>query len=369
MKHRIFSNSLTRWARIVAALCTAIFLIPTAPAQSAEGLSSGRFLLIFDTSSAMKKRVKATQFAVERLFYSMMNGQLHPGDTIGVWSFSRELQAGKFPLVHWLPQNAAQIAADITNFVQHQHYSRSTRFDVIMPDINKLVRSSAQLTVLIFCDGEGQIKGTPYDAAINKIFKQNEPALRKADQTYILVLRSQFGRYVGYTVNSSAIGVSLPEFPPPPAPPQPSPPSETNPPPAPVESNRPPPTVKLPPLVIIGTNVSTNLIPAPPPQTEPSNTPPAKAVSNPLPVSAESNPPAAMASLTNTTNAVPALTAKASTNAPALPPENPSGLSRKGAMVIGAALLVAAAVLISVALVRSRKPRRRSLISEVMKKK
>ncbi len=95
------------------------------------------FCLIFDTSSAMKARVPATQYAVERLFFSMMNGQLQSGDTIGVWTFDRKLRKGEFPLQGWLPQNAAMIASSITNFVRHQRYSKSTRFDVLMPEVNR----------------------------------------------------------------------------------------------------------------------------------------------------------------------------------------------------------------------------------------
>jgi len=359
MNSQISSISFARYARIIAALCAGAFLISVANAQPVANTVSSRYLLIFDTSSAMKKRVLATQGAVERLFFSMMNGQLHPGDALGVWAFDRKLRAGEFPLHHWLPQNAALIASDITNFVEHQRYSRSTRFDVVIPDVNHLVRNSERLTVLIFCDGEGEIKGTPFDDAINSVFKQNESALKKANQAFIVVLRSQFGQYTGYTVNSSAIGVNFPEFPPLPPPPQPVPPPKTNPPPAEVKSNL-PPTIQLPPLVIIGTNVSTNLIPSIPPQSVLSNSPPAKA---------ESNPPPPTVSSTNATNAIPPPVAKEQTNAPPPPEENPSGLSRNGALAIGAVLLFAAVILIIFVLVRSRKAGRGSLISDAMKKK
>lgn len=361
-------SSLARLAGAVAALCAGVFLISTAPAQPAVNTVSSRYLLVFDTSSAMKNREPATQYVVERLFFAMMNGQLQPGDTIGVWAFNRKLSVGDFPLQHWLPQNAAMIASNITYFVKHQRYSRSTRFDAIMPDVNNLVRNSERLTVLIFCDGEGKIKGTPYDDAINRAFKQNERALKEANQAFIVVLRSQFGQYTGYTVNSSAIGVNFPDFPPLPTPPQPAPPPKTNPAPVQGESNL-LPVVQMPPLVIVGTNVSTNLIPATPPQTEPANSPPTKAISNPPPPKVESNPANDAVSVTNFTNIVPSLAAKTGTNAPASAAENPSGLSRTGALAIGAVLSVAAAGLIIFALARSRKTSHGSLITRSMNKK
>ncbi len=363
-------NALTiaaRRARIIAMLFAGICLISSASAQLAPRSINGRYLLIFDTSSAMKKRLPATQYAVERLFFSMMNGQLHPGDSIGVWTFDRNLRAGQFPLVDWLPQNDAAIAAGITNFIARQRYSRSTRFDAIMPDVNKLVQSSKRLTVLIFCDGAGEMQGTPFDQGINNIFKQNERALKGADQTYIIVLRSQFGQYTGYTVNSSATGVNFPGFPPLPAPPKPATPPETNPLPAKNEPN-PPPVIHLPPLVIVGTNVGTNLIPAIPPPTTSSNPPPVKSTSNPPPVKMESNAPPALELLTNETNVASSQAAAAPTNASG-EEETPSGLSRNGALAIGASLLAAAVALIVLVLIRSRKTDRGSLISRAMKKK
>jgi hypothetical protein len=362
MNCQSISTSFTRCARIAAAICAAAFLIFTADAQPPPNTVSSRYLLVFDTSSAMKKRVTSTQYAVERLFFSMMNGQLQPGDTIGVWAFDRTLRAGDFPLQHWAPQNAATIASNITNFVRLQRYRRSARFDAIMPDVSNLVRSSERLTVLIFCDGDAEIKGTPFDGAINTIFKKNQRALEKADQAFIIVLRSQLGQYVGYTVNSSAIGVNLPEFPPLPAPPQPAASVETNPPvkakPSPPKPG--PPIVEAPPLVIIGTNVSTNLVPQTPPKTVPTNPPPAKV---------ESNAPPPVESATIPTNiAVPPKMAATQTNSSA-PSEEKSGLSRDDALEIGAGLLVVAVALISFALLRSRRADRGSLISRSMKKK
>jgi len=351
MNSQTFSDIFVRCARPVAALFAGIFLISAVRAQPVAGGTDNRYLLVFDTSSAMKGRVPATQNAVERLFLSMMNGQLQPGDTIGVWAFDRKLRAGDVPLQHWMPQNAATIASGITNFVKRQRYSRSARFNVVMPEINNLVQNSQRLTLLIFCDGSDEITGTPFDDAINSILSQNKNALRKTDQTFIVVLRTQFGQYIGYTVNSSAIGVNFPTFPPLSPPPQPV---------VPVESKKPVPqsAVTTQPLVIIGTNVSTNLIPLAPPKTVIPGPPPAKV---------ESNPPPPAESLSSPTNAVPPPAAKAQTNI-LVPPEDNGGLSRNGALAIGAALLVTAGVLVVFVFYHSRKTGRGSLITRSMKK-
>ncbi len=355
-----FSNPFARGARVLAALGAGGFLVSAALAQPAVSSVDSRYLLIFDTSSAMKSRLPASQYVVERLFFSMMNGQFQPGDSIGVWAFDRKLRQGDFPLERWLPQNAATIASDITNFVRLQHYSKSTRFDVIMPEVNSLVQDSQRLTVLIFCDGDGEIKGTPYDNAINTVLKQNESTLSRANQVFIIALRAQLGRYIGYSVNSSAIGVSLPGFPPLPAPPQTVVPVPTNPSPPP---RTPPPVIQATPLIIIGTNVGTNPIPSVPPKVVLPGPPPARVQSNPPPVAE---------SLSNSaspipTNAAPPKVAETQTNTPVSSGET-SGLSRNGALAIGAGLLVAAVLLIILVVFRTRKTSRGSLITRSMKK-
>jgi len=358
MNSPTYSHRFALCARIIVMFGAGLFLISAGQAQPAVSSVDSRYLLVFDTSSAMKARMPATQYVVERLFFAMMNGQLQPGDSVGVWAFDRKLRKGEFPLQRWLPQNAAMIASQITNFVARQHYSKSPRFDVLMPEVNSLAQNSERLTVLIFCDGDEAIKGTPYDNAINSVFKQNESALKKADQTFIVVLRAQFGRYIGYTVNSSAIGVNFPDFPPLPQPPQPIAPAKTNLPPPP---SPPTPVVTAPPLVIVGTNVGTNLLPAIPTRS---------VLSNPSPIKVESNPPPAESLSTPTnaspTNAVPPKMVETQTNAQASSEEN-SGLSRDGALAIGAVLLAAAVVVIIVALVRSRRRGRGSLITRSMK--
>lgn len=357
---KILSFPWVQRAPVLAALCAGVLWSATAAAQPETGTLNSRFLLIFDTSSTMKSRIPATKYAVQRLFLAVMNGQLHSQDELGVWAFDRELRAGEVPLQSWLPQNAATITSNINSFVEQQHYAKSTRFDAIMPAVNKLVQNSERLTVLIFCDGAGQITGTPYDDAINSGFRQNESALAKTKAVFVVVLRSQHGHYTGYSVNSSDVGVNFPQFPPLPVPPQPvAAPQSAPPPPVPTPAAR--PVATLPPLVIVGTNVSTNLlppssgkgtIPNPPPARVESSSPPPK----PLPGSTHAAP----------TNAAPSKIAGTSTNA--VGAEN-SGLSREGALKTGAILLSVAALLILLGLIRSRSHRGSSLITRSMNKK
>jgi hypothetical protein len=346
------SNRLARRIRIIIALLAGILWVSATQAQIPAHAVESRYLLIFDTSSAMKKCLPATQATVNRLSLSMMNGQLQPSDSIGVWTFDLKLRTGQFPLQRWLPENAATIASNITMFVEQEHYSKNTSFDVIMPFLEGLVRDSDRLTVLIFCDGNGTIQGTPFDDEINAIFNQNQRTFGEKKQTFIVVLRAQFGQYVGYTVNSSATGVNFPEFPPLPQPPALPPIVKTNPPP----KSLPTPLVEAPPLVIVGTNVGTNLLP--PTKSRP-------VLTNPPSTTTESNPPPPAKSL-NPTNAAPLKIAATRTNASAMAADNPK-LSGGSALIIAVMFLVAAGVLVVLMLHRSRRPHQGSIITRSMK--
>jgi hypothetical protein len=363
-------NKFFHCGRIIAALLAGVFLISKTPAQPVTRPVENRFLLVFDTSSDMKKRLPAVQRALDTMLASNMRGQLHAGDSIGVWTFDREARTGQFPLQRWAPENAAMIASNIIRFVAKQHYSKKTSFDALRPYLNWVVQNSDRLTVLIFCDGDGEIT-LPFDSGINRIFQQQQAERKKARQPFILVLRSQLGNYTGWTVDLPPALVGFPEFPPLPQPPM-EPTNAPSPPPPP-----PRPLVEAPPLIIIGTKTGTNL---PPPEPTPAppvttNQPPPTVAVPPTNVIAnvETNlpPPVATVKPTNELVAPPAnLVAPAvaiQTNTMAPPLEN-SGLSTSKALVIGAAFLVLAGVLTILLLGRSRKTDHGSLITRSMNK-
>jgi hypothetical protein len=330
MKTPTHQNQMVHRPFIFAVLLAGIFLVPAVRAQPAGRNVDNRFLLVFDTSADMKRRLPAVQKALTSILAASTNGQLHPGDSIGVWTFGQDLRMGQFPLQHWNPDTGAGIALDINAFVGKQRYIKTTRFDALLPLLNQVVGGSERLTVLIFCDGNGEVHGTPYDVGINQIFQQRQSEREKARLPIIVGLRSQRGQYVGCMVSFPPQPVSLPQFPPPPTSPAP-----TSAPPPPVRS------VAVPPLIIIGTP-PTNRVPPPAPKPAPTNPPPLTATSTPAPaVASEARPPEVVPLAQ--TRAVPAQL----TIAPALlprtkaitpPPESP-GIGRKGALAIGVAFL------------------------------
>ncbi len=341
MKTRTYRNQIFCRALRLAALLSGLFLAPALPAQPAAQKVDNRCLLVFDTSAEMKRRLPAVQAALNVLLASSLNGELHSNDTLGVWTFDQELQIGQFPLQRWEPDHAAVIASNLTAFVRGQRYSKKTRMDALVPLLNQVARSSERLTVVIFCDGYGEIKGTPYDTGINQIFQQRQLERQKARLPIAIALRSQLGQYVDCLVSFPPQPVSLPAFPPLPEPPVPPKPA--------LAAPRP----TLPPLIIIGTP-PTNRVP--PPKPAPTNPPPATDTSTLAPpaVQPEPLPNEGIPLRTGATPArltiAPALLPR--TNAPA-PPAGGSGAAHKGIRAPGVALLAVAAVLAALVLGRA----------------
>ena len=320
-------NNFSRSAGLAALLFTAISALPALRAQPAEPTVHGRYLFIFDTSLNMKKRVPAVQKTLTSMLATGLGGQLHTGDTPGVWTFNQDLRPGDFPLQVWDPEDAASIASNMTQFIGGQKYATATRFEALQPLLNRVVKSSERLTIIIFCDGATKITGTTFDTGINQLFEQNAAVQKKARQPFVVLLRSQLGKYVGCTVSYPPQLVSFPQFPPLPEPP---------PAPRPVPVPLPAPAVVTPSLFITGTNIENRLAspvakPAPtnpPPVIEPApatvaptSTPvvvlPAAPVVQPVP------PPAALpVAPVAVAPAVPVVP----TNPPAAPPVNPPAL-------------------------------------------
>jgi hypothetical protein len=361
-------------------------LTPALRAQSAAPTMPGRFLLIFDISSDMKRREPAVEKSLQAMLVTSMNGQLHRGDTLGVWTFNQDLHLGDYPLQVWNPENAAMITSNLMHFIHTQKYANAARYAVLQPLLNRVVASSERLTVLLFTGGATKVSGTTFDNGVNEVFEKNAAAQQKARQPFVVLLRSQQGKYVGCTVNFAPQLVNFPEFPPLPEPPPPPPKPEPKPEPAPQAA----PTIVGPSMIIKGTKVE--IIPPgatnPPPVAEPAPAvvaltnapvvvqavlPPVapEVPTNPAPIAVApepTNPPAIVAispPIEPTNVAVTLPTNEPVTSKPVAPVESPAGVDKKP-LIIGAVCLLVATILAGVIFFRFRRPTAGSLISRSM---
>jgi hypothetical protein len=348
-----WNNSL-RCVRLIAVLLAVFFSIPALQAQPTEQTVQSRFLFIFNTSKNMKPRLEAAEKALNTTLASSLSGDLHSGDSMGVWTFGESLQTKGFPLQTWNPGAAVSIASNMVKYVRKQSYAKSTHFEVLQPLLNRVMQGSERLTVLIFCDGEGKFSGTPYDDAINQALQDKLAEQKKARQPFVIILRSQLGQYVGCTLVLPPALMNYPEFPPLPLPPRPPTPKPTYTPPAPVVVGQ--------PLVIIGKKPPASL--SPPVTNVPPAAVPEKAMA-PAPETAPAVPTHTTATATNPV--VAKLIEMTPTNSP--PPLSLSSVSGgPGYRLIGWGLL---GVAVALGLIFGLRPRRSetSLITRSMKER
>jgi len=219
MKTRARPNILSPVTRHFLALCLACQAAPAqtnqAPADPAAR-AGDRYLLLFDTSSAMKRRAKAVEQTAHELIASGMYGQLQRGDTLGVWTFNEQLHVGLFPLQVWRPEDKEKIATQVVGFLKSQKYQNKARFD--SPDMSgsleQVVANSHTITVLLFSDGATPLQGTPFDADINSVYAEYRRVMQKSRTPFITVLRAKQGRIFAATANVAPWPVEFPPYPP-----------------------------------------------------------------------------------------------------------------------------------------------------------
>src|SRR6185437_12319146 len=139
--------------------------------------------------------------------------------------------------------------------LEEQRYSGDSKLALLQAPISRVVANSKRLTIILFCDGQSEITGTPYDEKINQTFLASKAERKKSRQPIIVIIRAQLGQIIGCTLSFPPGGIDLPIFPPLPAPP--APPVTNAPAPAPPVMVA--PVVTGPDLVIVGTKVRTNL--------------------------------------------------------------------------------------------------------------
>lgn len=381
-RHKIFAATIR---------CFCVLLVVTAWPVSApaQPKSASRWLFIFDLSPAMKKRLPATEAVLKNFFATSAEGRLQAGDEIGVWTYDQKMRAGQFPLVTWKPDQATALTTNLIDFLRAQKFAGNSQLATVQPALASVISDSERLTIIIFCDGDGDITTTPYASGINQNFLDGRAERRKNQQPFVVLIRTLSGKPIGCTVNYPPGAINIPLFLAPPAP--------TNAPPHRTVSHPVPPPVAVPDLVIVGTKVGTAAKTLPEtasPVTKPTAVEPAKMVATnsapasapleaaatnfnqpalisapasqspqPKPVNQVSNVIAAANPVATKTNAT---SAPAKVNPPALPVENQPDRRITVLIMAGGGLLTIGVVLVVVWLVRSGRQPRSSLITSSM---
>jgi hypothetical protein len=331
-------------------------------AQQSATPQGQRWLLVFGTSSAMKKRLPAVEAGIKTLFATDFNGKISQGDSIRVWTVGDQMKIG--PLAEWSADNVPALTTNLITYLRAQSFSGKANLSSLEPSVRWVVANSDRVTILIYCDGSEQIDWSPFDG-INDMLHQTATERKKSQQPVLIVLRAQQGKFIGGMVNFPPVPLSLPSFPPLPGENKPA--VVTNPPPVIVPPAPPKPVA---PLVIIGTHVSTNAadatnsepVSSPPiPVVVPKTNPPAVPVTPAVtPAVIKTNPPVAA------TNPVPVIV-----QAPVKDTNQPVAVASQDDRVekiltFGGGGLLAVAAALVVFLLRRKSSPRGSLITSSM---
>ena len=348
--HKLFS------AAAKGLLCALLMTLLLPAAVSAQPKSPARWLLVFDLSPAMKKRLPATEAVLKNFFATGADGRLQAGDNIGVWTCDQKLHTGQFPLATWDSQQAVTLTTNLAAFLESRAYAGDSQLAALQPLLGRVIADSERLTVIVFCDGGSEISGTPYDLGISQNFLDGRAERKKNSQPFVVLIRTLSGKYVGCTVNFPPGDINIPLFL------APVPATTNPPPPPPVVAPVKPVPVVVPDLIINGTNVS---------QTDNAPTPAAPLTTNPIPVPApvvvKTSPPAVQpVAIPPPTNS-PAAMVAAPTNAANVTTNINDGTNQKPRhlVLIGVGLLAVAVVVLLLVFRPGRRPET-SLISSSM---
>ena len=206
-------------ALVFIGFLAAFVFAPNVPAQTpkkpaaAPAVPDNRFLFIVDTSASMKRHQKDVEEAVYDILLSSASGQMHRGDSIGVWTFNADVYTGNMPLQSWEPSKQEEIALRMADFLQRQTYGRTSHLDAALAGMYEVIKRSGIITVFIISDGDGKMQGTPFDQEINDLYAKSIKEMKKKRMPIVTVLQGNGGKVEKFTVNALPWPVIIPEVP------------------------------------------------------------------------------------------------------------------------------------------------------------
>jgi hypothetical protein len=166
-----------------------------------------------EASRSMADRKAVAVQTVYELLTSSIRGQARPGDSLGVWTFDDELQAGRFPLQYWTASNAADIASKVVEFLRGQNSDKAADMKTITQPVEQLVRRSDCLTVILITSGE-PVSEIRFSEEINQLTSRWSDHQRKKNLPFVTVLHASSGELASYGVTPLPWPLNWPEPPP-----------------------------------------------------------------------------------------------------------------------------------------------------------
>ncbi len=174
---------------------------------------SNRYLLIVETSHSTHHRFDGVIKTVGNLLVSSIGGQIRQGDSLGVWTYNQQLYTGRLPLQRWATLEKEDIASTVLNFLKSQKYEKQPAFASVRPALNKVIKDSEFITIILVSSGEDAMTGTPFDDQINELYKNWRAEQEKTRMPLVTVLRAKRGAITGFSVTPPPWQIEIPAWP------------------------------------------------------------------------------------------------------------------------------------------------------------
>jgi hypothetical protein len=151
--------------------------------------------------------------SVRDLFNSGLASQARRGDSLGIWTFNEEVYTGLLPLQQLSPENLKSVEDRVAGFLRTQKFEKLASLDRLVPALDRVVRASAFISIVMVCTGDAEIHGTPFDARINEFFRSWRRQQQEAAAPFVVALRAQGGKYADCCMNQTPWPTELPALP------------------------------------------------------------------------------------------------------------------------------------------------------------
>jgi len=202
------------WA--TAALSLALLPLSAAPAEPVSPPAPYNFLIVVDTSQSMSLRKPVAVKVTRELIQSGFHRQMHPGDTLDLWTFDSESRIERFPPQLWERPVAPRIAVHAAQFLHNVKFQGKSRFANVAKDLKSAVAHTETALVVLITDADAPVSGLPFDLELNErlaLERKKKPSLR---QIFVVSMLAEGGQFTSWHLNAGGDTVellSLPERP------------------------------------------------------------------------------------------------------------------------------------------------------------
>jgi hypothetical protein len=198
---------LVQW--MVLATVVAAAPQPSKPRKPDDG---NRFLFILETSSGMTQLEHGGRQAIFDLIHSGVDGRMQAGDTYGIWPFNEQVYSGLVPMQTWDPQKRLDHASAIGRYLRTHKYEKDGNFEVLVKQIQAVVRGAKDVNILVVTDGNTAFAGTPFDKTINAAFETNRALVHVAKKPLVVTFVAREGELKAACVTPAGDKIDLAEF-------------------------------------------------------------------------------------------------------------------------------------------------------------